>query len=176
MRLSTLRVRSKTNLTISWSASSSCSPCCFSSRGRKPPGSQQRCCAKRWSPAQAHEGGTQGCAAALLALKRYEITLYEALLRWSEQCELEEAIGDIRRSIAEELVQASILSDLAFIEEGEVPGTAVGRTGRACSDRSSQLRDRLTQLEQSRPSEAGSSVGLGWPIRLFREGEERPNR
>ncbi|WP_439542981.1 DUF892 family protein [Hyphomicrobium sp.] len=69
----------------------------------------------------AHEGGTQGCAAALLALKRYEITLYEALLRWSEQCELEEAIGDIRRSIAEELVQASILSDLAFIEEGITP-------------------------------------------------------
>lgn len=69
----------------------------------------------------AHEGGTQGCAAALLALKRYEITLYEALLRWSEQCELEEAIGDIRRSIAEELVQASILSDLAFIEEGAIP-------------------------------------------------------
>jgi ferritin-like metal-binding protein YciE len=64
-----------------------------------------------------HEGGTQGCAAALLALKRYEITLYEALLRWSEQCELEEPIGDIRRSIAEELVQASILSDLAFVEE-----------------------------------------------------------
>jgi len=69
----------------------------------------------------AHEGGTQGCAAALLALKRYEITLYEALLRWSEQCELEEAIGDIRRSIAEELVQASILSDLAFIEERDLP-------------------------------------------------------
>jgi ferritin-like metal-binding protein YciE len=69
----------------------------------------------------AHEGGTQGCAAALLALKRYEITLYEALLRWSEQCELEEAIGDIRRSIAEELVQASILSDLAFVEESVAP-------------------------------------------------------
>jgi ferritin-like metal-binding protein YciE len=64
-----------------------------------------------------HEGGTQGCAAALLALKRYEITLYEALLRWSEQFGLDEAIGDIRRSIAEELVQASILSDLAFIDE-----------------------------------------------------------
>lgn len=69
----------------------------------------------------AHEGGTQGCAAALLALKRYEITLYEALLRWSEQCEIEEAIGDIRRSIAEELVQASILSDLAFVEERVTP-------------------------------------------------------
>lgn len=60
------------------------------------------------------EGGTQGCAAALLAIKRYEITLYEALLRWSEQCHIDEAIADIRHSIAEELVQASILSELAF--------------------------------------------------------------
>jgi ferritin-like metal-binding protein YciE len=66
----------------------------------------------------AHEGGTHGWAAALLALKRYEITLYEVLLRWSEQCELVEAIGDLRRSIAEELVQASILSELAFCEDG----------------------------------------------------------
>ncbi|HEX2840512.1 DUF892 family protein [Hyphomicrobium sp.] len=70
----------------------------------------------------SRNGGTQGCAAALLAIKRYEITLYEALLRWSEQCELDEAIPDIRRSIAEELVQASILSELAFeAEPAEVP-------------------------------------------------------
>lgn len=62
------------------------------------------------------EGGVQGCAAALLAIKRYEITLYEALLRWSEQCDLVEALADIRRSIAEELVQASVLSELAFEE------------------------------------------------------------
>lgn len=62
------------------------------------------------------EGGTQGCAASLLAIKRYEITLYEALLRWSEQCYLDEPLADIRRSIAEELVQASILSELAFEE------------------------------------------------------------
>jgi ferritin-like metal-binding protein YciE len=60
------------------------------------------------------EGGTQGCAASLLAIKRYEITLYEALLRWSEQCHLDELLPDIRRSIAEELVQASVLSELAF--------------------------------------------------------------
>ncbi|MCC7251835.1 DUF892 family protein, partial [Hyphomicrobium sp.] len=58
--------------------------------------------------------GAQGCAAALLAIKRYEITLYEALLRWSEQCHLVEVLADIRRSIAEELVQASVLSELAF--------------------------------------------------------------
>jgi ferritin-like metal-binding protein YciE len=64
----------------------------------------------------SRNGGTQGCAAALLAIKRYEITLYEALLRWSEQCQLDEAIPEIRRSIAEELVQASILSELAFEE------------------------------------------------------------
>ncbi len=71
-------------------------------------------------------GGAQGCAAALLAIKRYEITLYEALLRWSEQCQLDEAIPDIRRSIAEELVQASILSELAFEEAPvEVPALTV---------------------------------------------------
>lgn len=72
----------------------------------------------------AHEGGVQGCAAALLALKRYEITLYEALLRWSEQCALDEAIADLRRSIAEELVCASILSELAFAEERAPPLSA----------------------------------------------------
>lgn len=64
--------------------------------------------------ASPQEGGAQGCAAALLAIKRYEITLYEALLRWSEQCQLDEPIADIRRCIAEELVQASILSEFAF--------------------------------------------------------------
>lgn len=68
-----------------------------------------------------HAGGTQGCAAALLAIKRYEITLYEALLRWSEQCHLDEAIPDIRRSIAEELLQASVLSELAFVEAAGGP-------------------------------------------------------
>jgi ferritin-like metal-binding protein YciE len=62
------------------------------------------------------KNGTQGCAAALLAIKRYEITLYEALLRWSEQCHLDEPLADLRRSIAEELVQASVLSEMAFEE------------------------------------------------------------
>lgn len=60
--------------------------------------------------------GVQGCAAALLAIKRYEVTLYEALLRWSEQCSLDEIVPDIRRSIAEELVQASVLAEIAFKE------------------------------------------------------------
>jgi ferritin-like metal-binding protein YciE len=60
------------------------------------------------------EGATAGCAAALLALKRYELTLYEALLRWSERCGLDEALPDIRRAIAEELLQAAILSEFAF--------------------------------------------------------------
>ncbi len=63
-------------------------------------------------------GSAQGCAAALLAVKRYEITLYEALLRWCEQYDLVEPLPDIRRSIAEELVQASALSELAF-EDGQ---------------------------------------------------------
>lgn len=73
-----------------------------------------------WDASANHlEGGTQGCAAALLALKRYEITLYESLLRWSEQLHLDEAVPDIRRSIAEELLQTSVLSELAYIEDDE---------------------------------------------------------
>jgi len=70
-----------------------------------------------WEACASGSSGTQGCAAALLAIKRYEITLYESLLRWSEQCQLDEALPDIRRSIAEELVQASVLSELAFEEQ-----------------------------------------------------------
>lgn len=73
-----------------------------------------------WDASANHlEGGTQGCAAAFLALKRYEITLYESLLRWSEQLQLDEAVPDIRRSIAEELVQASVLSELAYAGEDD---------------------------------------------------------
>lgn len=73
-----------------------------------------------WECCAGHrEGGTRGCAAALLAIKRYEITLYEALLRWSEQCSLVEPLMGIRRSIAEELVQASALSALAFEDAAE---------------------------------------------------------
>lgn len=65
--------------------------------------------------------GVQGSAAALLAIKRYELTLYEALLRWSEQCDLVDVMADVRRSIAEELVQTSVLSELAFEPAGLVP-------------------------------------------------------
>lgn len=67
-----------------------------------------------WDSSSERQNSVQGCAAALLAIKRYEITLYESLLRWSEQCALSEALADIRRSIAEELVQTSVLSELAF--------------------------------------------------------------
>lgn len=69
-----------------------------------------------WDAACGHGtcASNKGCAAALLALKRYELTLYEALLRWSETCDLYEALPAIRRSIAEELLQASILSGFAF--------------------------------------------------------------
>jgi ferritin-like metal-binding protein YciE len=78
-----------------------------------------------WDSTSARQkNGTQGCAAAFLAIKRYEITLYEALLRWSEQCALTEALADIRRSIAEELVQTSVLSELAF-RNGTSEGTTL---------------------------------------------------
>jgi ferritin-like metal-binding protein YciE len=66
---------------------------------------------------QTDGAGTSGCAAALLALKRYELTLYESLLRWSESCGLYETLPAIRRSIAEELLQASILAEFAFDSE-----------------------------------------------------------
>lgn len=74
-----------------------------------------------WDAASSHDNnaGTEGCAAALLALKRYELTLYEALLRWSEKCDLYEALPAIRRSIAEELLQASILAGFAFDPDGD---------------------------------------------------------
>ncbi len=77
---------------------------------------------------QASGAGTEGCAAALLALKRYEVTLYEALLRWSESCGLYEALPALRRSIAEELLAASILAEIAFDPEREiVPNGAADR-------------------------------------------------
>ncbi len=73
------------------------------------------------------ETGSEGCAAALLALKRYELTLYETLLRWSEQCDLYEALPAIRRCLAEEMLQASILAGHAFETrlEAEEPAIAV---------------------------------------------------
>jgi len=62
----------------------------------------------------AEEGCAAGCAAALLALTRYELTLYESLLRWSEQCDLTEALPVLRRCLAEEFLQASNLAECAF--------------------------------------------------------------
>jgi len=69
-----------------------------------------------WEAASTRDecGSTEACAAALLALKRYELTLYEALLRWSERCDLHEALPVIRRAIAEEILQASVLAGFAF--------------------------------------------------------------
>lgn len=83
-----------------------------------------------WEACTANrKDGTRGCAAALLAIKRYEITLYEALLRWSEDYAFDEVIPDIRRSIAEELVQASILSELAFETGPDRAALAQGSPG-----------------------------------------------
>jgi len=83
------------------------------------------------SSGHANGAGTEGCAAALLALKRYELTLYEALLRWSEKCDLFEALPAIRRSIAEELLQASILAEFAFDPEREAPSPIASPERRA---------------------------------------------
>jgi ferritin-like metal-binding protein YciE len=59
---------------------------------------------------------TQGCAAALLALKHYEMTEYEILLKWADQCALDEAIADLRRCFAEAVIQSAILAEFAFQE------------------------------------------------------------
>lgn len=64
--------------------------------------------------ASGDEPCVEGCAAALLALKRYELSLYEGLYFWSSECGLNEVLGDLRRSIAEEMLHASVLADLAF--------------------------------------------------------------
>ncbi len=74
-----------------------------------------------WDSTTKHEDSTECCAAALLALKRYELTLYEALLHWSERCDLVEVLPAIRKSIAEELLQTTILSSFAFEVRDEAP-------------------------------------------------------
>ena len=58
--------------------------------------------------------GVQDCAAALLSLERYVASEYETLLRWSYQCALDEALGPLRRCLAEAMLQGAILSEFAF--------------------------------------------------------------
>lgn len=53
-------------------------------------------------------------AVALLSLKRYEITRYEALMRWSMRHGMDEALPLLGRGLAEEIVMADALSALAF--------------------------------------------------------------
>jgi Uncharacterized protein conserved in bacteria len=60
------------------------------------------------------EPSNEGCAASLLAIKRYELSLYESLYCWSRQCALDEVLPNLRRSIAEELVNSAALSQIAF--------------------------------------------------------------
>lgn len=74
-----------------------------------------------WDATSKHNGCTECCAAALLALKRYELTLYETLLHWSERCDLVEVLPAIRKCIAEELLQTTILSSFAFEAHDEGP-------------------------------------------------------
>jgi ferritin-like metal-binding protein YciE len=70
-----------------------------------------------WEAASVGEGcqvATQGAAASLLALKRHEMIQYETLMRWAQQCCLDEIVADMRRSLAETIVQGAILSEFAF--------------------------------------------------------------
>lgn len=53
-------------------------------------------------------------AAALLGFKRLEITRYEALMRWSVDIGLVEAVPLLGRSLAEEMVAADVLTAFAF--------------------------------------------------------------
>lgn len=74
-----------------------------------------------WEASVKNGDGTECCAQALLALKRYELTLYEGLLHWSERCDLFEVLPSIRKSMAEELLQTTILSGFAFETRCEAP-------------------------------------------------------
>lgn len=69
-----------------------------------------------WNAVTEYDDGpsAEGCAAALLSLKRYELSLYESLYRWSSRCALDEVLPGLRRSIAEELLNSAALAQIAF--------------------------------------------------------------
>jgi ferritin-like metal-binding protein YciE len=70
--------------------------------------------AEEYSALGAHEFACSGIAASLLAIKRLQITRYEALMAWSIECGFDEAVPLLRRALAEALVAAEALGTLAF--------------------------------------------------------------
>jgi ferritin-like metal-binding protein YciE len=70
--------------------------------------------AEEYSELGSDEFACCGVAASLLAIKRLQITRYEALMAWSIQCGLDEAVPLLRRALAEALVAAEALGTLAF--------------------------------------------------------------
>lgn len=69
-----------------------------------------------WDMASSGNESIEGFAASLLALKRHELTQHELLVRWSHRCCLDEVLPGLRRNIAEKLLQAAILTELASEE------------------------------------------------------------
>lgn len=70
--------------------------------------------AEEYSALGAHDFACSGVAASLLAIKRLQITRYEALMAWSIECGFDEAVPLLRRALAEALVAAEALGTLAF--------------------------------------------------------------
>lgn len=61
-----------------------------------------------------HDLACSGVAASLLAIKRLQITRYEALMAWSIEYGFEEAVPLLRRALAEALVAGEALGTIAF--------------------------------------------------------------
>ena len=61
-----------------------------------------------------NEPSAEGCAASLLALKQYELCLYERLYCWAKRCALNEVLPGLRRSMAEEMLNSAALCQVAF--------------------------------------------------------------
>lgn len=77
--------------------------------------------AEEYSELGPHDFSCCGVAASLLAIKRLQITRYEALMAWSIECGFHEVVPLLRRSLAEALVAAEALGTLAFGIAGRLP-------------------------------------------------------
>lgn len=89
--------------------------------------------AEEYAVAGAGDFACSGIATALLAIKRLQITRYEALMAWSLECGLEEAVPTLRRALAEALVAGEALGTIAFgvPKTWRAPAPANGETSEA---------------------------------------------
>ena len=132
--------------------------------------------AEEYSALGAHGVACSGIAASLLAIKRLQITRYEALMAWSIECGFDEAVPLLRRALAEALVAAEALGTLAFGTPGRFLPADAGKPGRRDRLNPSKLReqlqgrgcDRLLHVEIPAPGstsrgdfEAADRIGVG---------------